>query len=76
MTNPSDRASIYREFNFSERVIKVFDLEEELRELKRRTAETDRLLLDAKNQLPAEVIEVYERQRTFDTLRGVKSVND
>ena len=64
------RTELYREFNYSERICKVFDLEQTRKQLLERLQEVDNELQESKAVLPENIIKEYEAVRIMDKLKG------
>jgi hypothetical protein len=64
------RSAIYREFNFADEIIKIYDLRGRKKELLEEIATIDNKIQAVRNGLPEEVVELFERRLTADKLKG------
>ncbi len=65
-----ERARLAQEFDFSDQVVQLYNLECRIRDLELRQQQYREQLNSLKQQLPREIIELYERDLVVRRLQG------
>lgn len=64
------RSELYKQFNFSERICHIYDLEKTKESLLEKLQQTEQELTDRKSELSENIIKEYEAFRIMDKLKG------
>lgn len=60
----------FKQFDYSNKVLRLDNLDNAISDTKQKLHELESERQIAKNDLPDDVYDLYEQQRTFDKLRG------
>lgn len=64
------RAKLNREFNFSDQVLSVYDLDDEIEKLKDQLHACESFRADKVERLPPEIYSLYEQWLVVEKLKG------
>lgn len=69
------RSELYKQFNFSERICHIYDLEKTKESLLEKLQQLDQEITERKSELPENIIKEYEAFQIIDRLKGTNEIS-